>query len=330
MSLLLLRMTQCCAQGNSDEALQALQSAMQFVQRVSKVAPSLDARLIIGPVIAMTLQDVSAEMSSKALLALIPESAHVSESEQKSRARQPLKRALFLEQPQADMDGQSSISGFKEAWHEQASNQISRYVSASNATQLASLIRSLPLTQSFIRFQGPCDASELHHLPPLSHSSVFLLYLMKALPAPCRTSDASQIHAFTTSLAPSNQSGQDQLGPDSHPNSSVLADSTGAGSQQTAQEQLRSTSAREGSEVSLEEAYETCKKHIKQLEPGQLAALLRFWLLQGPVPIPGIHSSRPELHSALRLRVLQDGIAASMHHVDKIPGTNKQPSEVGL
>ena len=78
----------------------------------------------------------------------------------------------------------------------------------------------------------------------------------------------------------------------------------------------------------MEEAYKRCRKHLRQLEAGQLAALLRFWLLQGPPPVPSVDSSRPQLQGPLRLRVLQDGVAAISRLVDKAPGAPEQPSKV--
>ena len=305
------------AQGCSEGDLLGLSSAALFVQRASKAAPGLDARLFVGPVIAAALQGASAKMSRTLFLALVPVSA--SAAEQTTHTKQPLKRALFPEhQQQTDVDGDLHLYETAATWTQQAFSQIGRHVSASNASQLASLVRSLPLVQAIRSFQAPPDPAGSHILPPLSHSTVLLAYLMKALPAP-----ASQQGASVTSPAIPHQADVD-----SHPVSAGLADGSRPDTTRAAQQQLRSTAAGQALEASLEEAYKRCRKHLRQLEACQLTALLRFWLLQGPAPVPGMDSSRPKLHSALRSRMLQDGVAAIMRLVDKAPGSPQLPSEV--
>ena len=305
------------AQGASEEALQALQSVSQFLQRASKVAPGLDARLIAGPVIAAALRDVSLEMSRRMFLGLVPQST--SAAELTSNTKQPLKRALFPEhQPRADMDDDSRLSDTAQTWTQRAFGQLSRHVNASNASQLASLIRSLNLLQALKSFQDSPEPAGWQGFPPISQSSVLLAYLVKALPAP-----ATQADAPATSPAAPNQSDLD-----SHPEIGVSADGSRPDSQKAAQHQLRSASAGEAPKAALEEAYKRCRKHLRQLEAGQLAALLRFWLLQGPPPLPSTHSSRPELRGALRLRLLLDGVAAITRLVGKAPGSLEQPSKV--
>lgn len=310
-------MTRYGAQGCPEGDVQGLSSAAHFVQRASKVAAGLDARLFVGLVIAAALQGVSAKMSRKIFLALVPTFA--SAAEQTTHTTQPLKRALFPEhQQQADADGELHLSQAAAIWTQRAFGQISHHVSASNASQLASLIRSLPLAQALRSFQAPPDPAGSHSLPSFSQSTVLLVYLIKALPAP-----ASQKDASATSIAIPHQADMD-----SRPDSAGLADGSRPDKSRAAQHQLRSTSAGKSLEASMEEAYKRCRKHMRQLEAGQLAGLLRFWLLQGPAPVPGMNSSRPELHGALRLRVLQDGVAAIMRLVDKAPGSPQPPSEV--
>ncbi len=305
------------AQGVLEEALQALQSAAHFVQRASKVAPGLDSRLIAGPVIAATLQHVSLEMSRRMFLVLMPDV--ISAAEQSAHTKQPLKRALFPEdEPQAAVDGESRLSEATATWNAKAFGQISRHVSASNASQLASLVRSLPLMQALRSFQDGPDVAAAHGVPPLSQSSVLLAYLIKVLPAPVSQAEASD---STPVIA-------QQLASDSQPESRALADGRRPDDEEAAQHELRSTSAGEGPEADVEEAYKRCRKHLRQLEAGQLAALLRFWLLQGPPPVPSVDSSRPQLQGPLRLRVLQDGVAAISRLVDKAPGAPEQPSKV--
>ena len=305
------------AQGVSEEALQPLHSAAHFLQRASKVAPGLDARLTAGPVIAAALQGIDPGMSRRMFLGLMPESA--SAAKHMPHTKEPLKRALFPEhQPEADTDGDGRLSLTGPTWTERAFGQISRHVNASNASQLASLIRSLPLEQALCSLQEPPGSAGLHGLPPLSQSSVLLAYLMKALPAPVTQADAPR-----TTTAISDQS---DLG--SHPDTADLAVGSRPYSRGTARHQLRSTPAGKAPVIALEEAYRRCRKHLRQLEAGQLAALLRFWLLQGPPPLPGIASSRPELRGAVRLRLLQDGVAAIARLVDKAPGSPEQTSEV--
>lgn len=315
-------------QGCSKEALHSLQSALQSSQRASKTAPGLDVRLLVAPVIASALQDLSPEMSDRLLHALMPQRFPLSERRQDAPVKQPLKRALFLEPQHSNRaaPGASPGSSSTAEWHQRALSQISAHVSSANATQLAALIRSLPISQALDRISGPLPSSTLPTAVPLSHSSVLLAYLMKALPA-AGASDMPELPAVRPHAEPY------QAGSASH--DSAHFSSNWADKEQAAKQQLGSEAAGEGSEGLAEEAYRRCRKHLKQLEAGHLAALLRFWLLQGPCPVSGIPGSRPELRGALRLCVLQDGIAACARHLGKArqadspaADANEQSSEV--
>ncbi len=249
--------------------------------------------------------------------ALVP--GVISAAEQTTHMKQPLKRALFPEQqPQAAKEEESCLSEATATWNAKAFCQISRHVSASNASQLASLVRGLPLTQALRSFQEGPEAAAAHQVPPLSQSSVLLAYLMKALPAPAGQAEASA----TTPVIPY------QPASDLQPDSKALVDGRRPVEQEAVQHQLRSTSAGKTPKADVEEAYKRCRKHLRQLEAGQLAALLRFWLLQGPPPVSGTDLSRPQLQGPLRLRVLQDGVAAILRLVDKAPDSKEQPSKV--
>lgn len=61
----------------------------------------------------------------------------------------------------------------------------------------------------------------------------------------------------------------------------------------------------------LQQAWRTSRVHLKQLEPGHLAAFLRFLLMCGRQPLPscGLPAGAAPLPDPLRLEVAQDGIA---------------------
>ena len=336
----------------SQEVQQSLQSALQFVQRVDKVAPHLDSKWFVAPVIAMALQHMSPELSRKVLQPLMAEGTDVSEHTDRAPAKQPLKRALFPElQPNGNCEGDSYGSALGAVWHRKAINQVSAHISAGNATQLAALLRSLPIQQALAQLQGPAVGFAAHTPLQLTYSSVLLLHLVQALPGPQGMPEAHQ-----TSSAPGRT---DPLASAAEHSSMPLSGGLEPVVAQLAlhrQHQEASLAAQEGagasrawtsvmgasvknaavSETATEEAYRRCRKHLRQLEAHHLAALLRFWLLHGPAPVPGVPGSRPELRGALRLRVLQDGVAALARCVDKphgasvaLTGTEQHPLKVG-
>ena len=312
-----------CVQGCSEDALQALHTADHFAQQVTSIARGLDVRLFIGPAIALAVQRVSLGMSQQILPPLMGLAAPVLEQRQEAQGKQPLKRALFPEpQAHAGVNGSPYQEDLAAAWHERAHVEISRHISSSNATQLAALVRALPLPQASQALQGPSNASAGQPAVPLSHSSVLLAHLQKALPVPQQLPGAQQQAPAAASPAGSARSESEAHG------SSAEAGQSSSGPGQAGMIQRKAGMARAASKSpeasGLEEAYRGCRKHLKQLSAGHLAALLRFWLQRGPGPIPGIASSRPELRGALRLRALQDGIAASRRHTGKA----RQPPEV--
>ena len=310
-------------QGCSEDALQALHTADHFAQQAASIAHGLNVRLVIGPAIALAVQHVSPGMSQHILPPLMGLAAPMLEQRQEAQGKQPLKRALFPEpQACAGVDTSPHQADLAAIWHGRAHSEISRHISSNNATQLATLVRSLPLPQASQMLPGRNNGSAVQPAVPLSHSSVLLVHLQKALPAPQLLPGEQRQACVAASPAASARS---QSQPHS---SSVEAGQISSGPGQagvTQQKAGMAVAAGESPEASaLEEAYRGCRRHLKQLQAGHLAALLRFWLQQGPSPIPGIASSRPELHGTLRLRMLQDGIAASRRHTGKA----RQPAEV--
>ena len=329
------------------EAQQSLQSALQFVQRVDKVAPRLDSKWFVAPVIAMALRHMSPDLSRKVLQPLMAEGTDVSEHGDGAPAKQPLKRALFPEpQPNGDCEGDPYGSAFGAVWHRKAFSQVSAHTSAGNATQLAALIRSLPIQQALAQLHGPDEGSAAHTSLQLTYSSVLLVHLVQALPGPQGMPESHQ-----TSSAPSASAAEHsslplsggiepviaQLAPHrQHQEASLAAQEGARASRAVASVTEASVKDASISEAATEEAYRRCRKHLRQLEAHHLAALLRFWLLHGPAPVPGVPGSRPELRGALRLRVLQDGVVALARCVDKphsasvgLTGTKQHPLEVG-
>ena len=336
----------------SQEAQQSLQSALQFVQRVDKVAPRLDSKLFVAPVIAMALQHMSPDLSRKVLQPLMAESTDFSEHRDRAPAKQPLKRALFPEpQPNGDCEGDSHGSAFGAVWHRKAFSQVSAHISAGNATQLAALIRSLPIQRALAQLQGSAEGSAVHTSLQLTYSSVLLVHLVQALPGPQGMPEAYQTSSAPGRTDPLASAAEHrslplsggiepvvaQLALHRQHQEASLAAQQGAGAFR-AGASVTKTSVKDASisEAAREEAYRRCRKHLRQLEAHHLAALLRFWLLHGPAPVPGMPGSRPELRGALRLRVLQDGVAALARCVDKPHGasvaltrTKQHPPEVG-
>ena len=312
-----------CMQGCPEDALQALHTAGHFAQQATSIARGLDVRLFIGPAIALAVQHISLELSQQILPPLMGLAAPVLEQRQEVQGKQPLKRALFPEpQAHAGVNGSPHQADLAAIWHGRAHSEISQHISSSNATQLAALMRALPLPQASQALAGPSNGSAVQLAVPLSHSSVLLVHLQKALPAPQQLPGAQQQPSGAASPAASARL-------ESQPHSSSAEashSSSGSGQAGATQHSLgMAVAAGESPEASaLEEAYRGCRKHLKQLQAGHLAALLRFWLQRGPSPIPSVASSRPELRGALRLRALQDGIAASRRHAGKA----RQPAEV--
>ena len=295
----------------------------QFAQQATSIARGLDVRLFIGPAIALAVQHVSLELSQQILPPLMGLAAPVLEQRQEVQGKQPLKRALFPEpQAHAGVNGSPHQADLAAIWHGRAHIEISRHISSSNATQLAALMRALPLPQASQALAGASNGSAVQPAVPLSHSSVLLAHLQKALPAPQQLPGAQQQASAAASSAAGARS---EL--QTHSSSAEAGhSSSGSGQAGATQHSLgMAVAAGESPEASaLEEAYRGCRKHLKQLQAGHLAALLRFWLQRGPSPIPSVASSRPELRGALRLRALQDGIAASRRHAGKA----RQPAEV--
>ena len=312
-------------QGCPEDALQALHTAGHFAQQATSIARGLDVRLFIGPAIALAVQHISLELSQRILPPLMRLAAPALELRQEAQGKQPLKRALFPEpQPCAGVNGSPCQEDLAAIWHVRAHSEISRHISSSNATQLAALVHALPLPQASQALPGPSNGAAVQLAVPLSHSSVLLVHLQKALPAPQQLPGAQQQPSAAASPAASARS-------ESEPHSSSAeANWSSSGPDQAGvlqQKAVVAVAAGESPEASaLEEAYRGCRKHLKQLRAGHLAALLRFWLQQGPSPIPSIASSRPELRGALRLRALQDGLAASRCHTGKA----RRPAEVSL
>jgi hypothetical protein len=320
----------------SQEAQQSLQSALQFVQRIDQVVPRLDSKWFVAPVIAMALQHMSPDLSRKVLQPLMAEGTDVPEHRDRAPAKQPLKRALFPElQPNGDCEEDSYAPAFGAVWHRKAFSQVSAHISAGNATQLAALIRSLPIQQALAQLQGSAVRFAAHTSLQLTYSSVLLLHLVQALPgqqgmpeahqpsnAPGRTDpSASAAEHSSLPLSGGLEPVVAQLALHHQAQEASLAAQGGAGASR-AGTFVMAASVKNAAigEAATEEAYRRCRKHLRQLEAHHLAALLRFWLLHGPAPLPGVPGSRPELHGALRLRVLQDGVAALERCVDKPHG----------
>jgi hypothetical protein len=77
--------------------------------------------------------------------------------------------------------------------------------------------------------------------------------------------------------------------------------------------------APEGAEGDATRRYKRCRKYMKQLEAAQLAALLRYALLQGPQPlrIEGVRLTAAHLPGTLRLQIAQDGVALLKHALSR-------------
>lgn len=323
-SLLTYVVDAVCVQGGSEDALQALHTAGHFAQQATSIACGLGVRLLIGPAIALAVQHVSPEMSQQILPPLMGLAMPVLEHRQaEAPGKQPLKRALFPE-PQVSpcVSGSLPQADLAASWHGAAHSEISRHISSSNATQLAALVRDLPLPQGLQALPGPSNGLAVQPAVPLSQSSVMIVHLQKALPAPQLRLGTQQ-----QASAAANPAARARSESEPHSSSAEASQSSSEPGQAGATQHKAGmpVAAGESHEASaLEKAYRGCRKHLKQLQAGHLAALLRFWLQQGPSPILGIASSRPELRGALRLRALQDGIAASRRHTGKA----RQPAEV--
>ena len=270
------------------------------------------------------------------------------EHQQSSRSRGPSSQSLspMVIVREIPMGLHLERSGIGSAF-----SQVSAHISAGNATQLAALIRSLPIQQALAQLQGPAEGSAAHTSLQLTYSSVLLVHLVQALPGPQGMPESHQSSSAPGKTDLSVSAAEHSSLPLSggiepviaqlalhrqHQEASLAAEEGARVSRAGASVTEASVKDASISEAATEEAYRRCRKHLRQLEAHHLAALLRFWLLHGPAPVPGVPGSRPELCGALRLRVLQDGVAALARCVDKphgasvaLTGTKQQPLEVG-
>lgn len=180
-------------QGGS-QGKQQLPAAKEFVQRCSRIAPEMNAKLLLAPMLAAAVAGIDTSFSPQIITTVLNatstreltecngEAAPQMAPQERPRGAEkpPLKRMLFAADDTAD-SGQQLV----QRWQRSALDEICVRVTPSNAAKLAALIRSLPDLVALLRQALPTEPLEHDsaEVPPLGHSTVLLALLYKQMSA---------------------------------------------------------------------------------------------------------------------------------------------------